>query len=280
MGDLADELLVAAALRGDRGAFARLVDRHRPRTHALTRRLLGDAAEAEDVVQEAVLRAYLALGDLREPARFGAWLCGIALNLGRMRLRGARRLEPLDESLAAAAAEPADDGALELLPEARRELLLMRYVDGLSAGEIGIRVGRSAGAVRVELHRARAQLRQLIREEAPMVEVTVEDVLVRATGDDLDPMTSQHVILLRAPDGARRLPIWVGAPEANALALHLGSELPLRPLTIDLTARLLDATGGRVERVLVNRLHEKTFYASIGLATDAGASDVDARPSD
>src|SRR5438067_11946365 len=124
MGDLADQLLVAAALGGDRGAFARLVDRARPRTHALARRRLGDAAEAEGVVQEAVLRAYLALGDLREPARFGAWLCGIALNLGRMRLRGARRVEPLDESVEAAEVEPENDGALELLPEARRELLL------------------------------------------------------------------------------------------------------------------------------------------------------------
>src|SRR5436305_9863227 len=110
MADLADELLVAAARRGDRDAFGRLVDRHRPRTHALTRRLLGDAAEAEDVVQEAVLRAYLALRDLRDPARFGAWLCGIALNLGRMRLRGARRLEPLDETMPAAAVERVDGG--------------------------------------------------------------------------------------------------------------------------------------------------------------------------
>src|SRR3982751_727962 len=100
MADLADELLVAAARRGDRDAFGRLVDRHRPRALALARRLLGDAAEAEDVVQEAVLRAYLALRDLREPSRFGAWLCGIALNLARIRRRGARRLQRLGEGVA------------------------------------------------------------------------------------------------------------------------------------------------------------------------------------
>src|SRR5919201_4151339 len=98
MGDPADELLVTEALHGDRAAFARLVDRHRPRAHALARRTVGDAAEAEDVVQEAVLRAYLALADLREPSRFGPWLCGISLNLARMRLRSARRFEPLDEA--------------------------------------------------------------------------------------------------------------------------------------------------------------------------------------
>src|SRR5919197_515276 len=138
MRDPADELLVAATLRGDRAAFARLVDRHRPRAHALARRLLGDAAEAE----------------------------------------------------------PADGSALELLPEARRELLLMRYVDGLSAGEIGARVGRSAGAVRVELHRARSQLRELLRKEIPMVETLIENVLIRGGREVFDP-TARHVILLR-----------------------------------------------------------------------------------
>src|SRR5207237_2070060 len=143
---LADGLLVAAARRGDRAAFSVLVDRHRPRALALARRTVGDAAEAEDVVQEAVLRAYLSLADLREPPRFGAWLCGIALNLARMRRRAARPLEPLDETPAPELEEDGRDAALELLPERRRELLLMRYVDGLSAREIGNRVGRSAGA--------------------------------------------------------------------------------------------------------------------------------------
>src|ERR687887_353319 len=127
MADLADEVLVGAALRGDRGAFARLVDRHRPRATGLARRLLRDAAEAEDVVQEAVLRAYLALGDLREPSRFGAWLCGIALNLARMRRRASRPLEPLDDA-PAGELEEEDADVLELLSDSRRELLLMRYV--------------------------------------------------------------------------------------------------------------------------------------------------------
>jgi len=280
MFDLGDDLLVGAALRGDREAFGALVDRHGPRAQALARRTLGDAAEAEDVVQEAVLRAYLALDDLRDPSRFGAWLCGIALNLARMRRRAARPLEPLGEAPEAEVEEDEGGDALGLLPDSRRELLLMRYVDGLSAGEIGTRVGRSAGAVRVELHRARAQLRQLLRKETPMVEITIEDVLVRASGDgSFEPM-ARHVILLREKGGERRLPIWVGAPEAMALALHLGSELPVRPLTIDLAARLLDATHGRVERVLVNRLHEKTFYATIAVENGSGASEIDARPSD
>src|SRR5881398_1745983 len=115
MLDLADDLLVGAALRGDREAFAALVDRHRPRAQALARRTLGDAAEAEDVVQEAILRAYLALADLREPSRFGAWLSAIALNVARMRRRAERPLEPLDEAPARELEDEREGDGLDLL---------------------------------------------------------------------------------------------------------------------------------------------------------------------
>src|SRR6266508_4854906 len=95
-----DGELVAAALAGERAAFGELIDRHRPRAVGLARRLLGDPLEAEDVVQEALLQAYLGLEELRAPERFGAWLCGIAANLAKMRLRAAARgltsLEELD----------------------------------------------------------------------------------------------------------------------------------------------------------------------------------------
>ena len=71
-----------------------------------------------------------------------------------------------------------------------------------------------------------------------MVEVTLEDVVVRvlvpAEGEELPRLANERlrVVLLKERDGERRLPIWVGAPEGNALALHLGSEAPLRPLTV------------------------------------------------
>ena len=106
-----------------------------------------------------------------------------------------------------------------------------------------------------------------------MIEMTVEDVLAQ---HEEDGVGDARVILLRERGGERLLPIWVGSPEGNALALHLGSELPLRPLTIDLAARLLEAAGGRVERVTIARLHENVFYATIAV----GGREVDARPSD
>jgi DNA-directed RNA polymerase specialized sigma24 family protein len=64
--------LILAARGGDPRAFAELVDGHRERLQAIVARMLGDGSEAEDVVQETLLRAYLGLTQLREPSRFGA----------------------------------------------------------------------------------------------------------------------------------------------------------------------------------------------------------------
>ena len=116
-----------------------------------------------------------------------------------------------------------------------------------------------------------------------MIEVTLEDVVIRVlTGEDGEEVSSRslRIVLLREKDGDRVLPIWIGAPEGDALALQLtGGTMP-RPLTADLTASLLEASGAAVERVAVNSLRDKTFYAVITLATGGGTNEIDARPSD
>ena len=113
-----------------------------------------------------------------------------------------------------------------------------------------------------------------------MVELELEDVVVRiADGDGEAPRHAKpmRIVLLRERAGARVLPIWVGAPEGDALALHRAAEVLPRPLTADLMARLVEAAGSRVERVAVTRLEDKTFYATIAVA---GGKEIDARPSD
>src|SRR4051795_3141323 len=86
-----------------------------------------------------------------------------------------------------------------------------------------------------------------------------------------------RVVLLRERDGDRRLPIWIGRPDGDALAVRLAEQQTPRPLTVDLTAGLLAAAGVQIQRVTVNRLAERTFYAVVSLAN---AGDVDARPRD
>ncbi|HLF68171.1 MAG TPA: sigma-70 family RNA polymerase sigma factor, partial [Gaiellaceae bacterium] len=219
-----DDELVTAARAGDPEAFAALVARHRARVAAVVERLVGD--EAEDLVQEALLRAYLGLSQLRDSARFGAWLCGIAVNLAKMRLR--RRAhearltgEPPSAYIEERAFLHDVRDAVDLLPRAQRDVVLMHYVDDLSCEEIAGILDASPGAIRVRLHRARARLREELAPLAPadrrkeklvMIEVKLEDVLVRVAEDDPTTLVSDHrVVLLKEADGTRLLPIWVGA---------------------------------------------------------------------
>ncbi len=297
-----DSELVAATLDGDRAAFGLLIDRHRPRAAAIARGMLSSREDADDVLQEALLQAYLGLDRLRDPGAFGAWLSGITANLARMRLRSSR--EPalsldvggrvLPDSFEPAVIEELDSlrklrAALEPLPPAERDAVLMYYVDGLTAQEIAAVLGERAGTVRVRLHRARERLRRRLsptrKELEPMVEVTIEDVVVRVLTDAPEGETRLanervRVVVLKEKEGDRLLPIWVGPPEGDALALQLGGGSFPRPMTADLMARLVEATGARIERVVVNSLRENTFYATITVRTREGTTELDARPSD
>lgn len=292
--------LVAAVLAGDRAAFVELVDRHLARATALARGLLGSRAEAEDIAQEATLQAYLGLRDLRDPGRFGAWFCAIATNLAKMRLRQTRgRLVPLD---GVDSQVVSDDGlearerfrglheALARLPRAEREAVLLHYVGGLTTPEIAQREGERVGTVRVRLHRARRRLQGVLaaftpatRKERQMIEVEVRDVVVRVApnGDGEEPSLAMpnRIVLLVEREGERLLPIWIGAPEGDALGLHLAGVSTPRPMTIDFMARLLEAMGGQVERVVVSSLRDNTFYAGVHV-TNGAAQELDARPSD
>lgn len=290
--------LIGAALAGDTAAFAELAERHRPRLRLLALRVVDDAEEAEDVVQEALLHAYLGLTQLRDPERFGGWLGAIVLNIARMTLR---RRGAYQRALARAGAETRrgfDDvdtvdrvrESIALLPSREREVVALHYVDGLSCEEVGALLGVSPGAVRVRLHRARARLRNELApfalEEKPdggevrvMSEMKVDDVLVRVADDD-DVVEDQRLVLLRETDGDRVLPIWIGATEGNALAFRLRDEQSMRPMTSDLLAQVVRVVGARVEGITVTRLHEKTFYASITLAVAGRTEELDARPSD
>jgi bifunctional DNase/RNase len=91
-----------------------------------------------------------------------------------------------------------------------------------------------------------------------------------------------HVVLLQEPESDRRLPIWIGHEHAIELALRLlghGSQLA-RPLSSDLSARLVQALGGAVREVRIDRLREGTYYAVIVVEGPHGTTEVDARPSD
>jgi RNA polymerase sigma-70 factor (ECF subfamily) len=169
--DPSDAALVKASQEGHRDAFGHLYQRYARMVHGI---LLAKVppAEVEDLVHEVFLRALPRLHALREASRFGAWLAAITRNMAKDFYRRPRvQIECSDDSAAAdASAVPGEQAqtreAAEILesvrglPEAYRETLILRLVEGMTGPEIAAKTGLSHGSVRVNLNRGMQQLRE------------------------------------------------------------------------------------------------------------------------
>lgn len=167
--------LVRAARNGDREAFMQLVRLHQAGVRAFAHGLLGDRVLAEDIAQEAFLRAWRGLGKLRGDAAFATWLYTIARRVALDEVRRpAVRTVPVDEVADLAdrsAGDPVLRGdlerALRALEPAQREAFLLVAVLGLSYQEVGAMAGCPAGTVASRVFRARTRLATAlsVREE-------------------------------------------------------------------------------------------------------------------
>ena len=190
---LSDEQLVLKARAGDKAAFAVLFDRHRPLAATLVSRLLDRREDIDDVLQEAAVQALVCLDRLRGASRFGPWLCGIALNLARRRLRESVRharwpfvlVEPQSTEDLLVEAETAAKvrAAIGTLPPGQREAVQLFYLDSLNEAEVAAELGIARSAVKSRLHKARRSLSSQLREERraavaqpSLVDVDVIDV--------------------------------------------------------------------------------------------------------
>jgi RNA polymerase sigma-70 factor (ECF subfamily) len=175
-----DGRLIRETLRGDADAFDTLVRRHQQRLfHALTH-MAGCAEEAEDVLQETFLQAYLKLDTFRGGSRFYTWLYRIAINQFVSRRRRERPTLSLDRGPDVEGVDPADPGerpegrmlreeragqvhqALSGLSDEHRSVLVLREIDGFCYEEISEMLNLPVGTVRSRLHRARSQLRDAL----------------------------------------------------------------------------------------------------------------------
>jgi RNA polymerase sigma-70 factor (ECF subfamily) len=178
---LPDSITVRAVLAGDANAFAVLVDRHHARCLRVATHLLGDGDDAEDVVQEAFVRAYRHLGSYRERDKFGAWLLRIVVNQCRTRatrearytrfdddasaLEHAQRLHETHESTHDASDRRAELAhALAQLGPAQREAVVLRFAEELSYDEIAALTGVGVSALKMRVQRACLRLRELLAE--------------------------------------------------------------------------------------------------------------------
>jgi RNA polymerase sigma-70 factor (ECF subfamily) len=168
---------------GDAPAFEELVMTYQHRVFGVALRMLGNRAEAEDVAQEAFVRAHRALGEFRGDAKLSTWLYAITSRLCLNRLAsGERRMarQGEDALLRLSDAGPRPDAALERreletalgraiaeLPEDRRIVVVLRDIEGLSYEEIAQVLELELGTVRSRLHRARAELKEKLERFLP-----------------------------------------------------------------------------------------------------------------
>lgn len=107
-----------------------------------------------------------------------------------------------------------------------------------------------------------------------------EAIRVELVGVRIELPTNQPIVLLRESDGQRFLPIWIGAPEATAIAFALEGVEPQRPLTHDLLKLVTEALGATLSRVVVTELRDGIYFADLVFDTAGGEVRVSARPSD
>jgi RNA polymerase sigma-70 factor (ECF subfamily) len=175
-----EQALVARLRRGEARAFEELVIGYQHRVYGVALRMLGSRAEAEDVAQDAFLRAYRSVAEFRGDAKLSTWLYAITSRLCLNRLGSAahQRTRHGDEAIAQVADEGEDaagqverrereatlHAAIAELDDDRRLVVVLADLEGLAYEEIAGALGVPVGTVRSRLHRARMELRQRLEK--------------------------------------------------------------------------------------------------------------------
>lgn len=191
-----EKALIALSLSGDREAFRQLVELYQEKLFRLVFQVVRSREDAEDIVQESFVKAYLSLNTFRGQSSFYTWLYRIAFNMAidfkrKVSRRGGEALgveeiDQVDQSQIGPVENPQDalirresgkqiQLALEGLSEEHRAVIVLREVDGLHYDEIARVVGVSKGTVMSRLHYARKRMHEALRKFDPDVAVPVDD---------------------------------------------------------------------------------------------------------
>lgn len=180
---LSDEEVIDRVKAGEKALFEVIMRRYNQRLYRVARTIVGDDAEAEDVMQQAYVNAYLNLHQFEERSRFSTWLTKIAVYeaLARVKRRRRQNLEPLPESeegeeMLRSEAPDAEhrayaseiaafvESAIAAMPEVYRTAFVLREIEGLSVAEVADCLDVTPDTVKTRVHRAKARLRAEISE--------------------------------------------------------------------------------------------------------------------
>jgi RNA polymerase sigma-70 factor (ECF subfamily) len=181
-GELSESEAIERAKQGDADAFEALYDLHKRRVYSLCLRMTANAAEAEDLTQEAFLQLFRKIGTFRGESAFSTWLHRMAVNVVLMRLRkknlpivplddpleseeetSKKELGGPDQKLAGSVDRMQIQRAVEALPPGYRTIFVLHDVEGYEHNEIANLVGCSIGNSKSQLHKARMKLRDLLK---------------------------------------------------------------------------------------------------------------------
>lgn len=304
-----DAELVLLACSGNKEAFGELIERYQFMARRIAFGVMAQEDWVQEVIQEAFLAAYLSLDQLREPARFNAWLYSIVLNAARAFLKerkpnplsleylmgGMHNEFPLFSDSVVDPQEVAEEqelhrmllSAVQALSQRECVATLLFYYEQLSLQEIAAILGISVTAVKSRLFKARHHLRRQLfptaEKEQPTLEYTERKctmIKVTLVAVKKDSLTDQQVVILWDEVGHRILTILIAQPEALQIALGLTGATTPRPLTLQFMASVMKATGVELEEVRIETLKDDIFYAIVKVRNGELVRDIDVRPSD
>jgi len=172
---MSEQDLVSRAQSGDVAAFESLYRSHASRVYAICLRMVADSSRAEDLTQEAFVRAWEKLGSFRGKSAFATWLHRLTVNvvLGEIRSRGRRKDEGVATEELRAVPDPRPkrhpearidlERAIATLPSQARRVFVLHDVEGFRHDEIGQLMGIATGTSKAHLHRARQILREVLQ---------------------------------------------------------------------------------------------------------------------
>lgn len=311
--ELSDEAAIRRCLEGDRDAFSLLIEKYQNAVYGLCYHMVSNFADAQDLTQEAFVRAYLDLAKIREPSKFASWLNRLTANVCRMWLRERRRFDSLPLEAAAPmvewpgnSASPAEhaeneelriiiNAAIASLSEKNRLTVTLYYIDGLSHEEIGNFLESSPSAVKSRLHRARKQLREelvsMVEEEfgkhklpedfpeRVIQEVEIKSVLAKLKAGEQRPSGSGLVLQSKA-DEKQLLIIYTGYEEGGRVLEELERQPSRAPSIFDFMTNILSEFDMEIVKVIVVDRMDGTFHARTIIRSNGVVKEINTRASD